>query len=308
MSTNQTGGSNTACGYEALELNTGDGNSAFGNDALRSNSSGEKNTALGNEALENNTTANHSTAVGHHALTTNTTGTQNVAVGSECLQDCSTGSNNTAVGTYTMRSLTTGSHNCALGLQALYGLSTGVDNVAMGKQAGQDITTGDNNICFGLDAGRAGSPGGAITTGDNNIILGNNSHSYLAARISLSVTSDKRDKTDIKDFTHGLSWIKKLRPVTYHWDQRSAYSDDLSVAPDGTHKESKLNIGLIAQEELEVEKEHGYGNDKDSMLITDLSEDGNHFSMKYERLVPILINAVKELSAEVEQLKSQLNN
>jgi len=40
----------------------------------------------------------------------------------------------------------------------------------------------------------------------------------------------------------------------------------------------------------------------------DLSEDGNHFSMKYERLVPILINAVKELSAEVEQLKSQLNN
>ena len=51
------------------------------------------------------------------------------------------------------------------------------------------------------------------------------------------------------------------------------------------------------------------------MLITDLSEDGNHFSMKYERLVPVLVNAIKELSAkndalavEVEQLKSQLNN
>ena len=65
---------------------------------------------------------------------------------------------------------------------------------------------------------------------------------------------------------------------------------------------------MIAQEELEVEKEHGYGDDRDSMLITDLSEDGNHFSMKYERLVPVLVNAIKELSAEVEQLKSQLNN
>ena len=62
----------------------------------------------------------------------------------------------------------------------------------------------------------SGSPGGAISTGSNNIIvLGNNSHSYFAAKISLSVTSDKRDKTDIKDFTHGLSWIKKLRPTSY---------------------------------------------------------------------------------------------
>ena len=35
--------------------------------------------------------------------------------------------------------------------------------------------------------------------------------------------------------------------------------------------------------------------------------DGN-YGMQYAKLVPILINAVKELSAEVEQLKSQLNN
>ena len=51
------------------------------------------------------------------------------------------------------------------------------------------------------------------------------------------------------------------------------------------------------------------------MLIADISTDGNQYSIKYERLVPVLVNAVKELSAkndtlaaEVEQLKSQLNN
>ena len=58
------------------------------------------------------------------------------------------------------------------------------------------------------------------------------------------------DKTDIEDFKHGLSWIKELRPVTYRWDNRSDYSDDLSVVPDGTHKKSKLNLGFLAQEEL----------------------------------------------------------
>jgi len=29
---------------------------------------------------------------------------------------------------------------------------------------------------------------------------------------------------------------------------------------------------------------------------------------KQEHLIPVLVNAIKELSAEVEQLKSQLNN
>ena len=44
------------------------------------------------------------------------------------------------------------------------------------------------------------------------------------------------------------------------------------------------------------------------MLVTNLTEDGERYGLKYERLVPVLVNAIKELSAEVEQLKSQINN
>ena len=141
--------------------------------------------------------------------------------------------------------------------------------------------------------------------------MGNNNHTDFKCKISLTVTSDKRDKTDITDFTHGLSWITKLRPVTYRWDMRSKYEDGI---PDGSKKEDQLNIGLIAQEELEVEKEHGFANDKNDMLITTENSDGN-YGMSYERLAPILINAVKELStkndelaAEIASLKSQINN
>ena len=76
------------------------------------------------------------------------------------------------------------------------------------------------------------------------------------------------------------------------------------MVPDGTHKKDRLNIGLLAQEELEVEKEHGYGNDNNDMLVTRLSSDGKQYSMAYDRLVPILINAVKELSAKVTALEA----
>ena len=58
----------------------------------------------------------------------------------------------------------------------------------------------------------------------------------------------------------------------------------------------------------EIEKANGYGSSKDDMLIVNLNEDETSYGMKYERLVPVLVNAIKELSAEVEQLKSQLNN
>jgi hypothetical protein len=85
---------------------------------------------------------------------------------------------------------------------------------------------------------------------------------------------------------------------------RSKYEDGI---PDGSKKEDQLNIGLLAQEELEVEKEHGFANNRNDTLITTENSDGN-YGMSYERLVPVLVNAVKELSAEVEQLKSQINN
>ena len=176
------------------------------------------------------------------------------------------------------------------------------------------MTTGQNNCFIGNDAGRAGQPGGTVTTQNNKICLGNNQIASFSCLVSLTATSDARDKTDITDFTPGLSWVNKLRPVTYKWDQRAWYgtgvkgaSDEVFGIPDGSKKESKINIGLLAQEELEIEKEHGFGNNENDMLVADISTDGNQYSMKYERLVPVLVNAVKELSAENTALKARLD-
>ena len=76
----------------------------------------------------------------------------------------------------------------------------------------------------------------------------------------------------------------------------------------GYKTSDKLNIGLIAQEVEIVEKANGYANSDDDMLFINKSADGLNYGLTYERLIPVLVNAIKELSAEVEQLKSQLNN
>ena len=197
-------------------------------------------------------------------------------------------------------SLTTGGANTAIGMMALYGATEGTDNIAMGKQAGQDVTTGTNNMFFGLDTGRSGTPSGSVTTASNQICMGNNSISNCFIKVDWTVTSDRRDKTDIKPFTHGLSWINKLNPVTYRWDNRSFYKDG---KPDGSKKQKQLNVGLIAQDEIEVEKEHGFGDTAENMIVSHINEDGD-YGMQYAKLVPILINAIKELSVKVTALEA----
>ena len=47
---------------------------------------------------------------------------------------------------------------------------------------------------------------------------------------------------------------------------RSNYDDG---KPDGSKKEARINLGFIAQEVLEIEKEHGFASDKDMMLLVE---------------------------------------
>ena len=100
-----------------------------------------------------------------------------------------------------------------------------------------------------------------------------------------------------------------MNPVTYRWDRRTWYSEDKSVTPDGSKKRDRIHIGFLAQEAIEVEKKFGYAGKKDDMLIVNQDEDENDpsYGYKYERLVPVLVNAIKELSAENTALKQRLD-
>jgi hypothetical protein len=90
---------NTAEGDNALfSLTTGDGNTANGYQALLSNTTGRLNTANGGGALASNTTGSANTATGDFALFLNTTASNNTATGFDALNSNTTGSDNTANG------------------------------------------------------------------------------------------------------------------------------------------------------------------------------------------------------------------
>ena len=104
----------------------------------------------------------------------------------------------------------------------------------------------------------------------------------------------------------GLEFINKLEPVTYRWDKRSKYSDDQSATPDGTHKEEQLEGGFLAQDVEAIEEQYGHKLSDNTNLTFHLSEDEKMYGIKYGKFVPMLVKAVQELSAEVEELKAKL--
>ena len=293
--------------------------------ALDANTSGSLNTCIGRSAGSSATTVSDNTFIGAFCGDA-ATGGENTGVGSGALGGSLTGDQNVAVGHDAGNSLTSGTDNVFIGHLAGNGATTASDCVMIGEQsggqttitggantlvgraAGYAVTSGVNNSCLGKDAGRANSPSGNIQTSSNNICLGNDDITGLFCSDTSISSSDSRDKADITNFNIGLNWIKDLRPVTYKWDKRSWYGTEEEPygTPDGSKKASKVNIGFLAQEALEVEKANGFGDSADNMLICNLTEDGQRYGMKYERLVPILVNAIKELSAKNDALETRI--
>jgi hypothetical protein len=96
------------------------------------------------------------------------------------------------------------------------------------------------------------------------------------------ISSDKRLKDNIKNIANPLDKLNKLNGVEFDWNDKQ----DLYKGHD---------IGVIAQEVEEVLPE-----------IVDTREDG-HKAVKYDRMVALLIEAVKEQQQQINELKEKLN-
>ena len=101
----------------------------------------------------------------------------------------------------------------------------------------------------------------------------------LTATTEVTVSSDVRFKSNIETINSALDKVKAMRGV---------YFDKHGV-------EDRRSVGVIAQEMQEVMPE---------VVVTDDTED-KHLSVAYGNLVGVLIEAVKELSEEVEKLKAK---
>lgn len=98
--------------------------------------------------------------------------------------------------------------------------------------------------------------------------------------------SDARAKTNVQSLSNGLNSVLKLRPVSYNFSDKS---DKTTFRTGGSGKE----IGLLAQEVEAV---------LPNVVITD--PDGNKL-INYTAIIPVMIDAIKALQKEVEELKNK---
>ena len=159
-----TGDFNTAIGGHALYGDTtGNFNTAVGAFSLAANSSGDENVAVGQGALRYNTTGIQNAANGFQALYRNTIGFQNTASGSQALYSNTTGGDNTANGAFALFSNINGFSNCAFGGGALQSNTGGFDNSATGAGALFTNTNGNDNTADGYFALYYNTTGGENT-------------------------------------------------------------------------------------------------------------------------------------------------
>ena len=284
LNSNTTGSHNTAFGYNPLDSNTtGSENTGIGAYSLKKNTTGSDNTAIGYKALEENTTGPDNTAVGSSVMLSNTTGSALTAIGSNALYANTDGDNNTACGYLSLRYNTTGGGNTAIGRQSLYDNTSGDFNTGLGHLAGENITTGGNNTCVGYGAEASSA------TVSNQITLGNSNVSSLRCNTqSISSLSDGRDKTEVEDLPLGLDFINTLRPVKFKWDTR-----------DGNGKDGSYEAGFIAQD---LKSAQSSSNADYLKMVMD--ENPERLEAAYGQLIPVLVQAIKDLKSEIETLKS----
>jgi hypothetical protein len=273
-------------------------NVVVGTDASPFITTGPRNVSMGWRGGYGLTSGSDNVSIGYTAGYGVTTGTQNTAVGADALQVASTTSQNTAVG-YRALFVTTGAQSTAVGGRALAAATAGT-NTALGYQAGDTITTGTSNVYVGLNADASANNvtneivvGPSITgKGSNTAFIGGTSGAYNGKNVTTwETTSDERIKKNIVDNHDGLDIIKQIRVRSFEYRKSEEITDlpaHAAIDKDG------VQLGVIAQELRQVLPE----------CVTENST--GTLSVSTDPLVWHLINAVKELSAKVEQLEARL--
>jgi hypothetical protein len=226
--------------------------------------------------------------IGKFAMLQATSTNTCVAVGAGSGASLTTGNANTFIGSTSGQSVITGFANTCVG-QAAGGTlgANAITNTYIGNGTGSSLLniTGQGNTCLG----NAASPSSASV--NNEITLGSSSIVALRCNVtSITSLSDARDKEDVVELAAGLEFVKELNPVSFVWNDR-----------DEVGKHGVKDFGFIAQDLKATQEKH----DLAETLGLVYEENPEKLEASYGKLIPILVKAIKELSAKVEALESK---
>ena len=275
--------------------------------------------AIGYNALASNTTASYNVAVGSYSLDHNTTGADNTAMGFYALSAITTSGSSTAIGTEALK-VCTGAKNTAVGQGAGINAAGNIENTFIGAQAGKDVTNAGYMACLGFRAGQTSTTGGfgcfmgayaspnssssqaeivigyaATGKGTNTgfispnggaVYQGNNSSTW-------STTSDIRIKKNVVDNTTGLDKINQIRVRNFEYRTVDEIVD-FENAEAAMVKKEGLQLGVIAQEIEEILPD-----------VVETHEETGVKSVNPDNMTWYLVNAIKELTARVQELESK---
>jgi hypothetical protein len=116
---------------------------------------------------------------------------------------------------------------------------------------------------------------GGLTVQGGLTVFGNTYLEFTAT------TSDRRLKQDISPLKNSLSKVTKLRGVYFKWTKNG---------PSGDKVDSDRHLGVIAQDVQAVFPD-----------IVDTIHDGQYLGVRYSELIPVLIEAVRELDDQISE-------
>ena len=343
--TNTTGSYNTAVGYVAGQYNTTGHITALGSYALQNNTTGNGNTAVGGNdtvidgALYLNTTGSYNTAMGTGALKSNTTASNNTAVGYQAGYSNTTNGSSTYLG-YQSGYAATGTLNTFAGYASGFFVTSGTKNSILGSysgnQGGLDIRTASNYIVLSdgdgnpngycdANSGWHFGKGGTSSTYDGFIALNgaavsdrgagvygyaNGTYNWGIGSYSLIVGGASNGSLTCRNISGGV-YLSGTGATSWTAVSDETRKDIIEPITGGLAKVSTLRtvIGKLKTDEEGVRRPYLIAQDVQKVLPEAVSEtedgEGKVLGLSYTEVIPLLVNAIQELKAEIDQLKAK---
>jgi hypothetical protein len=203
-------------------------------------------------------------------------------------------------------------------LKSIMGIDDSNDAFVINTDAAFDATLADNS--FSVDTGGNVIIGGMITMGGNDLTFGNGAsivHSdantltiteattaFSAAVTAVgditALTSDKRLKKDIVPIESPLDKLYTLSGFTYRWDTEKCKEA-------GFEPIDEEQIGVFAQDVQAVVPQAVKPAPFDADGKGGSKSGDNYLTVQYEKLVPLLIESIKEQQLQINSLQERIH-